>query len=79
MFTIQKHTFRHQLAAAAALVVIGLTALPATARPDPGEPLDAPVATQETNCALARVGTQFVKCDDLTGNGVAAPATVPER
>ena len=30
------------------------------------------------NCALARVGTQLVRCDNLTGAGVAAPAWVPE-
>jgi hypothetical protein len=30
-------------------------------------------------CSLQRVGTQYVRCDDNTGNGVPAPAWVPER
>jgi hypothetical protein len=30
------------------------------------------------NCPLERVGTQFVRCDNLTGAGVPAPSWVPE-
>jgi hypothetical protein len=30
------------------------------------------------NCPLTRIGTQFVRCDNLTGAGVAAPRWVPE-
>ena len=29
-------------------------------------------------CPLERVGTQFVRCDNLTGNGVPAPLFIPE-
>jgi hypothetical protein len=28
-------------------------------------------------CPLARIGTQLVRCDDLTGAGVTAPAWIP--
>ena len=30
------------------------------------------------DCPLRRVGTQFVRCDNLTGAGVQAPGSVPE-
>ena len=30
------------------------------------------------NCPLDRVGTQYVRCDNLTGAGVPAPSWVPE-
>ena len=79
MYGIRKHRHRYQSAAAVALVAVGFTALPASARPDPGQPLGSPVATSESLCALSRVGAQFVRCDNLTGNGVAAPGWVPER
>jgi len=75
---------RHRLALAAATVVaaVGLTALPASARQDPGSastPTTSSSTTDEGRCALRRIGTQFVRCDNLTGNGVAAPAWVLER
>jgi hypothetical protein len=72
------------LAVASAVVV----ALPASARPDPGPTLDRQTSTATTSttapedegrCPLRRVGTQYVRCDNLTGNGVAAPAWVLER
>ena len=43
----------------------------------PATPLDS--AGHADACLLQRVGTQFVRCDDLTGNGVTAPAYLPER
>lgn len=51
----------------------------------------APVASAGTNspvpadgpgygtCPLTRIGTQFVRCDDLTGAGVPAPFWIPEQ
>jgi hypothetical protein len=30
-------------------------------------------------CALRRVATTFVRCDDLTGNGQQAPSWIEER
>ena len=63
------------LAAAATVVVVG--AAPASARPDPGPRTGESV--HPGGCLLRRVDTQLVRCDDLTGNGVAAPAFVRER
>lgn len=63
-------------------LVVALSTLPAAARPDPGPAVPgnpATIARVTTSCALERVGTQFVACDNLTGNGVPAPAWVPER
>lgn len=75
---ISRHRPHHRVAAAAAasLSVMVLTALPSSARQDAGDP--AP-STLTEHCMLARVGDQFVRCDDLTGNGVPAPGWVPER
>lgn len=62
---------------ATTILVIGLGALPAAARQDQGTA--EPTAAASYFCALQRVGTQFVACDNLTGNGVPAPAWVDER
>ena len=83
-------TFRGRLCLGTALAMASgtLFVLPATARPDPGPSLDRQVTAATTSassseddgrCHLRRVGTQFVKCDNLTGNGVAAPTWVIER
>ena len=65
-------------AAALALGVALTTATgPATAKPDPGPPVDRDRAS--VACPLERVGTQFVRCDDLTGNGISAPSFIPSR
>ena len=34
---------------------------------------------QTVNCPLERVGEQFVRCDDLTGDGSPAPRWFPEQ
>ena len=47
----------------------------AHARQDAGPTVPPDFAT----CGLARVGTQFVSCDDLTGHDVPAPLWIPER
>ena len=57
----------------AGLVAVGGSA---QARQDPGPPL--PVA-HELKRPLERVGTQFVRGDDLTGNGVPAPLWIRQR
>jgi hypothetical protein len=62
---------------ATSILVIGIGALPAAARQDQGTAKPAAAATYF--CAPQRVGTQFVACDNLTGNGVPAPAWVDER
>jgi hypothetical protein len=71
------HSRRAAAAVAAALVVTGLAAEPSSARQDRGTPVVA--VANGSDCPLQRVGTQFVRCDDLTGNGVPAPGYVPER
>ena len=77
-----RRTRRHRLVrvvapTATALVLLGLTAGPSSARPDAGDPVrrDHDVI----GCRLERVGAQLVRCDFLTGNGVPAPAWIPER
>ena len=63
--------------ACSAGAVLGLTVAPATARQDAGP---TPVGVQDSrSCPLERVGTQYTRCDMSTGNGVPAPAWVPER
>jgi hypothetical protein len=68
-------------AMAGALILATLTAVPASARQDPGPPSVTVNHTGERDgfCPLARVATQLVRCDNLTGNGVTAPIWVPER
>jgi hypothetical protein len=47
----------------------------ATASPPP----DSSQAVAFGNdCPLQRVGTQFIRCDNLTGAGVQAPSSIPE-
>ena len=68
---------RCSAAAAAATIIAGLAAIPATARPDPGEPAQVRFSS-DWNCPLNRIDTQLVRCDNLTGAGVTAPVWVPE-
>jgi hypothetical protein len=80
MFTTSIHTHHSGRAAAsiaAALVVLGLGAAPSSAQQDPGPPVAD--GGYRSGCSLQRVGTQFVRCDDLTGNGVSAPGYIPQR
>ncbi|MCD9197925.1 hypothetical protein [Aeromicrobium wangtongii] len=63
------------------IVVATAGTLPAAARPDAGVPLRAPATSSvqdSLHCPLERVGTQFVRCDNLTGAGVPAHEWVPE-
>ncbi len=75
---------RNQTRAAALAGGLLLTALvtagPAAASPDPGDPARSDRNTMTPlQCSLERVGTQLVRCDDLTGAGATAPTYVPER
>jgi hypothetical protein len=74
-----RNTFfvRCSAAAAAATLLASLAAIPAAARPDPGEPIPIRFPSYN-NCPLSRIGTQLVRCDNLTGGGVEAPVWVPE-
>ena len=85
MFQYEQKPLRQQLAgrialttaAVVAAVALGSGAGPAAARQDAG-PRTTGVG-QVGECFLQRLGTQYVRCDDNTGNGVPAPAWVPER
>ena len=85
MFQQQQNQPRHQLTRGVALttlailpvLALGPGAGPAAARQDAGPPVTH--VRHDGGCLLERVGTQYVRCDDNTGNGVPAPAWVPER
>jgi len=64
--------------AAAALVLL-LGAGPAAARQDSGIATGSLTGQAAAHCSLQRVGGQYVRCDDLTGNGVTAPGWVSAR
>lgn len=71
------HQHRFISTTATALVLGAALVTPAAARQDAG-----PAPEQEptsTSCPLTRVGTQLVRCDDLTGNAVSAPLWIPQR
>ncbi|MFE1663856.1 hypothetical protein [Microbacterium sp. P02] len=71
------HTSRFRIVAVTAAVMIFVApAAPASARPEP-QPETVPFLNAYGG-SLERVGTQFVRGDDLTGAGAAAPARVPE-
>lgn len=69
----------------ASLAVALAASSPAYARLGPGGPIVdeqttlSTVTTDTSTCSLARIGTQLVRCDSLTGAGVEAPSWVPER
>ncbi|MGO4237237.1 hypothetical protein [Pseudarthrobacter sp. YAF2] len=63
-----------------AILPLLLLALAPAANADTGSnalvPYDGP---SFENCALTRIGTQLVRCDNLTGAGVTAPLWIPEQ
>ena len=69
---------RCSAAAAAATIIAGLAAIPATARPEPGPPVQVRICSDDRNCPLQRIGTQLIRGDNLTGAGVTAPVWVPK-
>ena len=70
-------TPRLAIATTAVLTALLLGTGPGTAaaRPDAGPAIVTD--GQDDGCSLARVGTQYVRCDDNTGNGVPAPRGSP--
>ncbi|MDQ0824623.1 hypothetical protein QFZ60_000796 [Arthrobacter sp. B2I5] len=40
---------------------------------------DDDVLNTYVDCPLERIGTQLVRCDNLTGTGVDAPYWIPEQ
>ena len=83
MFQLHLDSQRRQLLrglaviTSAGLVAVALGPGPAAARPDAG-PAAATVG-HEGACFLQRVGTEYMRCDDNTGNGVPAPGWMAER
>jgi len=65
------------LAAGAALLV-SLSAAPAFAREEP-QPRSIPAAFYGPHCSLERIGTQYVRGDNLTGPDVPAPSWIHEQ
>lgn len=63
---------------ASAAVILAVSS-PAVAKPDPGDSTNGQQTTKTSVCSLQRIGTQFVRCDELTGAGAMAPSWVPER
>jgi hypothetical protein len=61
--------------AASVILLLTVPALLAQASPTPNP---ATSGLSAANCPLTRVGTQFVRCDNLTGAGVPAPSWIPE-
>lgn len=87
--TIGRKVAAAVLAASSAVLTLGggaaMTSASAAVRPDPGGPgvgvslLPGELSVAEwPNCPLRRLGTQLIRCDMLTGAGVAAPALIPE-
>ncbi len=75
MRTTTVRTIRSTFAIALAAALLGVGGA-AQARPNAGQPV---TEDPTTSCGLARVGTQLVYCDDLTGNDVPAPLWIPQR
>jgi hypothetical protein len=77
------HNHRWRAAAVAALVLTAVSTAPASAvmlhDPSVTAQTAALSSTTNHNCWLLRVGTQLVRCDNLTGNGVKAPRWMPEQ
>jgi len=60
------------IASVVLVLTVGLSV--AEASPTLGEP----TPTSPGSCPLQRIGTQFVRCDNLTGAGMSAPPWIPE-
>jgi hypothetical protein len=71
-------TARWVSTAAVSLCLLAATTVPAAARPTIGETTSVSGASSPgSQCDLERIGTQMVRCDNLTGAGVAAPWWLP--
>jgi len=60
---------------AAVFPALFLSAIPAAATSDS----DDEVLNTYVDCPLERIGSQLVRCDNLTGAGVDAPYWIPEQ
>ncbi|QGN57773.1 hypothetical protein [Nostocoides sp. HKS02] len=68
MHTTTRHSRWATQALAGAIILATLKSVPASAQ-----------VTYDDICPLTRLGTQLVRCDNLTGNGATAPLWVPQR
>jgi len=66
------------LAAGAALLLSLSAASPALAREEP-QPRSVPAGFYGPHCSLERIGTQYVRGDNLTGPDVPAPRWIREQ
>lgn len=59
--------------------LVGLASTLALATGAPAQDPDAKISDtyNDAYCPLERVGNDYVKCDNLTGNGLDAPSFVP--
>ncbi len=86
---LRRMQLRVVAATSGAAMLLPVAPLLALAGPDPGDPVTRSPqqtvrgvgvgTTPEAYCPLRRVDRQLVRCDDLTGNGTAAPDSIPER
>ncbi|MDP9887381.1 hypothetical protein [Pseudarthrobacter enclensis] len=60
---------------AAVFPALFLSAVPATAT----AASDDEALNTYVDCPLERIGTQLVRCDNLTGTGAEAPFWIPEQ
>lgn len=63
----------------ASMAVLATLSVSAAAGAVPDQKTPAPSSSVGARCLLERIGTQYVRCDDLTGLGAAAPEWIPEQ
>ncbi|HEY9357882.1 MAG TPA: hypothetical protein VIQ52_16415 [Arthrobacter sp.] len=68
---------RRRTGAALALFLLAVIAPAPAGAGEPAAPADTGVNTGY--CPLTRIGTQLVRCDNLTGADVPAPYWIPEQ
>ena len=75
------HPLVSRTAAATLLSLLFLSgsASVASACPNPGDIGPTAAFSEGHACPLERIGTQLVRCDNLTGAGVPAPLFIPEQ
>src|SRR4051794_32932487 len=66
-------------AAVFTVALIAASSVTSAAAPPEPAPRVSVVTPRAVECGLTRVGDQLMRCDTLTGDGVAAPPWVPEQ
>ena len=72
------YSLTSRAASAALLSLLALAAAAPTAAAEPVPVDSGAVRIDSDNCLLMRIGTQLIRCDNLTGAGVPAPLFIPE-